>query len=59
MKKSRITLMTLLMLLAGAATVFADVADPTVTKPSFVIPVIIIAVAVIVIVLIIRRRKKK
>ena len=59
MKRIRIAALAMLAVLAAAGTVFADVADPEITRRDPLMTVLIIAVAVIVIVLILRARAKK
>ena len=59
MKRFRVVAGALLMVLAAAGTVFADVADPIEQTASVLLPILLVVVAVIFIVLIIRAKKRK
>ncbi|MBQ1407704.1 MAG: hypothetical protein IIY88_06180 [Eubacterium sp.] len=59
MKGTRITILTVLALIASTVFAFADIVDPGKSATSKLVPILIIVVAVIVIALVIRSRRKR
>ena len=59
MKGTRITILTVLALIASTVFTFADIVDPGKSAASKLVPILIIVVAVIVIALVIRSRRKR